>query len=145
MKECYAYTHTTHNSTSNITYWHIYLNKFLTNQNNMWWQTFCTYNSTLCCCYCWCLLHRHSAPQGLLIAIFFLSTSICLTFSSSCHFSQSTSKQASTYMCVRRFFSIMRKKCVYGEEEREREMKSTRRAKCRVKFMRKKLNFLKQT
>lgn len=32
----YAQTYTTHNSTSNITYWHIYLNKFLTNQNNMW-------------------------------------------------------------------------------------------------------------
>lgn len=32
----FMHTHTTHNSTSNITYWHIYLNKFLTNQNNMW-------------------------------------------------------------------------------------------------------------
>lgn len=110
----FMHAHTTHNSTSNITYWHIYLNKFLTNQNNMWEA--------------------------------FLHTQLCASFSPRSTYSEHFSICShSPIVCVIQFFSNSKKtewryedKHIYGDEiDKKGEMSG--------KFMRKKLNFLKQT
>lgn len=58
----YAQTYTTHNSTSNITYWHIYLNKFLTNQNNMWRTYFFRKKKKFMC---YADVYAYHFPNGL--------------------------------------------------------------------------------